>query len=47
MSVKAEERVMVSERIAPGMPIYAISEVAHRTGPAAAEETLPDQIHLA
>ena len=47
VSVKAEERVMVSERIAPGMLIYAISEVAHRTGAAAAEETLPDQIHLA
>ena len=27
--------------------IYAISEIAHKTGPAADEEQLPDQIHLA
>jgi glutamate:GABA antiporter len=27
--------------------IYAISEIAHGAGPAAAEETLPDEIHLA
>jgi hypothetical protein len=27
--------------------IYAISEIAHRTGSTPAEETLPDQIHLA
>ena len=27
--------------------IYAISELAHRGEPAAAEESLPDEIHLA
>jgi amino acid transporter len=32
---------------AAAVVIYVISEIAHRTGPAEAEETLPDQIHLA
>jgi hypothetical protein len=32
---------------AAAVVIYGISEIAHRAGPAAGEEKLPDEIHLA